>query len=266
MTDCQDCNSPPKNCTDSVLRYRKERTIELGDTTYDLFVAHCSPCARSIYRLMRSCGASLSVYQISKDDCDNLDEYVEHLHESFIVDVEARLSLLRHTIDEFNSRGLFEAEEIDVHHVRLIDKARLIMSRFAKNGILERILQRADDEDDEVVAAFVLGCLATDNFWVDTYEEAIFEGYAHIEGREAGRPLARAARLRQGRRSRRGVIDAASKLYNNNPLLRRNDCRTATLIAEMKLTALRKRDGTYLGPEAIVKHLRAARQILGNLQ
>src|SRR5438309_12129521 len=89
---------------------------------------------------------------------------------------------------------------------------------------------------------------------------SVFEGYAHIEGRESGRPLAVAARLRQGKRTRRAVIEAASKLYAQQPPLERNDSRAAALIEEMKLEALRKRDGTYLGSEAIAKHLRAGRR------
>jgi len=93
------------------------------------------------------------------------------------------------------------------------------------------------------------------------HEEAVFEGYAHIEGREAGRPLAVAARLRQGKRSRQAVSQAADELYLKNPLLRRNDSKTAQTISEMKLQALQKRDGTFLGQDAIIKHLRAARSV-----
>src|SRR5260221_7552422 len=48
-----------------------------------------------------------------------------------------------------------------------------------------------------------------------------------------GRPLAIAARLRQGKRSRRAVVEAASRLYQEQPLLGRNDSRTAALIEDM---------------------------------
>jgi hypothetical protein len=268
MSDVRESSSPWKTCTQSTSAC-VERTIKRGDTIYELFVARCSCCEEPVYRLMRSCGASISIYEISSEDYDNLDEYVETLHTSFSVDVDAKLGQLRDTVREFNSRGLFEAEEIDVHHVRLIDKARLILGKFAKSGVLDRILRHADDIEDEVAAAFVLGCLATENFWIETHADAVFEGYAHIEGRECGRPLAIAARVRQGKRTRKAVIDAASKLYQESPVLRRNDSKTAIRIADMRLEALRKRDGTFLGPEAIVKHLRGARrhgQLLGNSQ
>ena len=52
-----------------------------------------------------------------------------------------------------------------------IDKARLILSRFSKNGRLKQILDKADDVEDDFAAAFLLGCLATDNSWIETHEE-----------------------------------------------------------------------------------------------
>lgn len=244
-------------------------TARYGDTLYELFVTTCAGCGGQVRRLLRTSGASISVYQISAEDFENLEEYVKDLHESFAADVETKLVQLRNTVAEFNSRGLFEAEQLDVFHVRLIDKARLILSRFSKNGQLQRILDDSDNMEDDVIAAFLLGSLATENYWIETHQEAVFEGYAHIEGRESGRPLATAARLRQGKRTRRAVVEAAATIYKKDPLLRRNDSKAASLIEDMRLEALRKRDGTYLGCEAIIKHLRAARQngrLLGNFQ
>ncbi len=55
------------------------------------------------------------------------------------------------------------------------------------------------------------------------------------------------------------MINAALELYKKESRLRRNDSRVAALIVQLKLPELRKHDGTYLGNEAIVKHLRAAR-------
>jgi hypothetical protein len=259
MSATPETSTPQKLCPISQHTISVEQKVKLGDCTYELFVGTCS-CGEPIYKLMRTCGAALSIYQISQADYENLEDYIAELHASFAVDVDARMDRLRQTVHEFNSKGLFEAEEIDVFHVRLIDKARLILNRFAKTGRLQEILDNVDDVENDLAAAFLLGYLATENFWLEMHAEAVFEGYAHIEGRESGRPLAVAARLRQGKRTRRAVIEAASKLYLQQPLLRRNDSRTATLIAEMKLDALRKRDGTYLGSEAIAKHLRAARR------
>jgi hypothetical protein len=120
-------------------------------------------------------------------DYENLESYIAELHVTFAVDVHSRLERLRQTIEELNSMGPFDAEGIDVSHVRRIDKARLILNRFSKNGRLTQILNKADDVEDDFAAAFLLGCLTTDNFWTETHEEAVFEGYAQIDGRDRRR-------------------------------------------------------------------------------
>src|SRR5690242_1902073 len=210
--------------------------------------------------VLRSCGSSISIYQISAEDYDDIDNYIAELHSSFAVDVEAKLYRLRDTVAELNSNGLFETEGVQPFRVSLLDKARLILGRLSKKGLIEHIVEHADNIEDDLAAAFLLGCLATENFWIENHEEAIFEGYALIEGREVGRPRALAARRRQGKRTRSAVIQAASQLYNRDPTLRRNDSRAASTISEMRLSSLRKRDGTFLGPDAIIKHLRTARR------
>jgi hypothetical protein len=252
MSDAQSSTSLA-NCQESSPDVRTERIIKRGDTTYELWVGPCR-CGGSVYRLMRTCRSSISIYDISKEDLENLDEYVAELHASFAVDVEAKLQLLREMVAEFNSHGFFDAKELDVFRVRLIDKARLIFTRFATNGSIQKILEPDDDPENDLRSAFLLGCLATENFWIETHEEAVFEGYAHIEGREYGRPLATAARVRQGRLTRRAVVEAAAQLYKKHP-----PSKTALRIESMKLERLRKRDGTYLGSDAIIKHLRNAR-------
>jgi hypothetical protein len=266
MSAAQPCTSESTNGTPGDVRI--ERTIKHGDTTYDLAVSTCAGCGRHpVFRVMRTFGASLSVYEISYEDAQNLEEYVAELHTTFAADVATRLIKLRETILEYNAKGFFEANGVHPSRVRLVDKARLISSRFSKKGLLEQILKHADDESHDLASAFLLGCLATDNHWLSVHEEAVFEGYAHIEGRESGRPLALAARIRQGKLRRRAILEAASKLYQSDPALRRNDSKTADRIVAMKLETLRKRDGTFLGADAIIKHLRVARSAgnqLGN--
>ncbi len=79
------------------------RTIKHGDTTYNLFVGPCPDCRRHpVFRLVRTCGSSLSVYEISQEDYQNLDEYVAKLHTTFAVDVATKLFVLRRTIQEYN--------------------------------------------------------------------------------------------------------------------------------------------------------------------
>jgi hypothetical protein len=240
---------------------RRVRTITHGDTTYDVYVGPCKECGtHSIFRVLRSCGASFSVYQIAEDDFENIDDYVSKLHESFTVDVATKLFVLRRTVNDLNARGYFEGVGLHPFRVRMVDKARLLLSRFHKAGLIEHILNHADEADDDIAGAFVLGCLATENHWFEAHNDAVIEGYAVIEGREAGRPLALAARRRQGRRTRAAVIAAANELYQQDPSLRRNDSKLAERMAAKRLPKLQKRDGTFLGSDAIVKHLRAARR------
>jgi hypothetical protein len=259
MSAPSETSRPKEGCSVSHDTVSIECTKTIDDCTYELVVGTCS-CGQPVYVLQRSCGALFSAYQISRKDYENWEQYVDILHLNFAVDVWPRIHRLRQAVLKLNSGGLFEAKGMSVFRVRLIDRARLILNRFSENGGLRQILDNAENVEDDLAAAFVLGCLATDHYWIENHEEAVFEGYAHIEGRESGRPLAVAARLRQGKRSRRAVIEAASNLYLKQPLLERNDSRTATLIQDMKLEELRKRDGTYLGAEAIAKHLRAARR------
>jgi hypothetical protein len=253
-----DVSRPKPGCGLVADQVRIERTIKHGDTTYDIIVGPCK-CGAQVVRVMRVCGASISVYEIDSEDYENVDVYVAQLHRSFAIDVVSKLRQLRQTIFKFNSRGQFDAHGMHPFRVRLIDKARLICSRFSKKGLIDQILKNPDNLENDVASAFILGCIATENHWLEVHKDAVFEGYAHIEGREAGRPLALAARLRQGRRTRKAVLSVAAKLYDQEPSLRRNDSETANRIAIMKLDSLRKRDGTFIGVDAIVKHLRAAR-------
>jgi hypothetical protein len=235
------------------------RTIKVDDTSYDLYAGPCKCCGEIRYRLMRCNGASFSIYEISPADCENLENYVAELHSVLAVDVKTKLTGLKETIAELNSRGFFEAEGMSPFRVGLIDKARLITNRLSKKGLMDEIVTRHNDLDHDVASAFILGCIATELHWLRMHEDAVIEGYAHIEGRESGRPLALAARVRQGKKSRSAVRAAAQKLYGEDPSLKHNDAKTAERIARLKLQALRKRDGTFLGTEAIVKHLRAIR-------
>jgi hypothetical protein len=235
------------------------RTIKVDDTSYDLYVGACKCCGEPRYRLMRCNGASFSIYEVSSEDCENLEEYVAELHSVLAVDVATKFTVLKEIIAERNSRGFFETEGMSPFRVGLIDKARLITNRLSKKGLMQEIIDRHNDLDHDVASAFILGCIATELQWLRMHEAAVVEGYAHIEGRENGRPLALAARVRQGKKSRSAVRTAAEKLYSDDPSLKRNDTKTAQKIAQLKLEALRKRDGTFLGTEAIVKHLRAIR-------
>jgi hypothetical protein len=85
---------------------RVVRTIKHGDTVYELLVGPCGQCGRHpVFRLIRTCGASLSVYEISADNHENLDDYVAKLHESFA-------TIFDRPIFSLDERRLREAADI----------------------------------------------------------------------------------------------------------------------------------------------------------
>ena len=140
--------------------------------------------------------------------------------------------------------------------IRTLDRARLILKKFKAEGKLDYLEEHANSIDDDLSAAFVLGYLACDNWRTINHEDAVIEGYRRQEAREAGRRLAVDARSRIGRHSRQAVINAAKEIYKREPKLRRNDSQTASRIAQLKLPTLRKHDGTFLGNQVIINHLR----------
>jgi hypothetical protein len=238
------------------------RTSQREGVTYDLYTKLCSCCEKIIYFIARTDGARISCFQISKERSENVEEVIDELHESFAIDTKALINSLDTTIDEITSKDDFPrflTDGLSNYRIRTLDRARLIMKRFSVEGKLDYLVANADSIDDDLVAAFTLGYLASENWWTINHEDAVFEGYRQREAREAGRPRAVDARRRIGRRSRQAVVNAARKLYEKESRLRRNDSKAAALIAQLKLPELRKHDGTYLGNDAIVKHLRAAR-------
>lgn len=74
--------TPKGRCTVLPDRVSVECKTKIGDCTYELFVGTCS-CGQPIYRLMRTCGAAISIYQISQEDYENLEDYIAELHATF---------------------------------------------------------------------------------------------------------------------------------------------------------------------------------------
>jgi hypothetical protein len=70
---------------------------------------------------MRTCGASLSVYEILPEDAENLDRFVLELNTAFSIDVKTKFQTLTATIQEFNAKGYFETAALGTYRVRLID-------------------------------------------------------------------------------------------------------------------------------------------------
>jgi hypothetical protein len=226
------------------------RTLEREGVTYDLYTRPCSCCSELLYVVGRTDGARISCFQITKEKADDAEHVIDEIHESFAIDITALLNCLKTTLNEITSEDDFPrflSDGLSNYRIRTLDRARLILKRFSAEGKLEYLETKADSIDDDLVAAFTLGHLASENWWTINHEEAVFEGYRQIEAREAGRPLAVDARLRIGRRSRQAVINAARELYKKESRLRRNDSKAAALIAQLKLPALRSTMEPSLG-------------------
>jgi hypothetical protein len=239
-----DTATPTRSSVELVITNKRE------GVTYDLYTKPCSCCEKIIYFIGRTDGARISCFQISKERSENVEEVIDEIHERFAIDTKGLISCLETTIDEITSKDDFPrffAEHLSNYIIRTLDRARLISKRFSAEGKLEYLVGNADSIDDDLVAAFTLGYLASENWWTINHEDAVFEGYRQREAREVGRPRAVDARLRIGRRSRQAVVNAARKLYEKESRLRRNDSKAAALIAQLKLPELRKHDGTYLG-------------------
>jgi hypothetical protein len=206
----------------------RQITKKLEGVTYNLYTKPCSCCEKLLYFLGRTDGARITCFQISKERSENVEEVIDEIHESFAIDTKGLINCLETTIDEITSKDdlpHFVAHDLSNYRIRTLDRARLILNRFSAEGKLEYLVANADSIDDDLVAAFTLGYLASENWWTISHEDAVFEGYRQREAREAGRPRAVDARLRIGRRSRQAVVNAARRLYEQESRLRRNDSK-----------------------------------------
>jgi hypothetical protein len=127
----------------------------------------------------------------------------------------------------------------------------------ALSALAHRILEAPEKLKGSAAAAFVLGAWIAENY----SSNLIREGQRVQRGREVGRLRATEARLQQGKRRRKAIIEAATKLYAEKPelKLRRRHYEAAITIRRMKLDHLLLSNGRdYLGPDAIARHIRAA--------
>lgn len=110
------------------------------------------------------------------------------------------------------------------------------------------------------VCGLELGGLVKEYEWKFEHEKAALEGHRHMEGRAAGQPMGAQANRNIGNKHRRAVIAAAKRLIAENRAFARNLSELARVIESEKLTALRRKDGSYLGDSSIRSHLKAARK------
>jgi hypothetical protein len=116
-----------------------ERCIEREDTEYNLYSGKCRDCEAPVYFITRVAGAALSTFQIAPDTLSSLDEFIDEIHESFSVDVPSLLEGLKNSIESISpspKKNYFDCEEIGPYRIRMLDRARLILGKFAKKDML----------------------------------------------------------------------------------------------------------------------------------
>lgn len=104
-------------------------------------------------------------------------------------------------------------------------------------------------------AAISLGFILAEYKVRFRHEEAVMRGKYILDAREKGLPKARKANLKRGSTSRTAVLNAARDIYDREPYLKTQKSETARRIENMKILALQKADKTFLGFDAIYKHL-----------
>ena len=122
-------------------------------------------------------------------------------------------------------------------------------------------LRRAIIDNKATQAAAIgweLGALQERYWWKFLHEKAAQQGHQLIEGRQKGSVRGAAVMKSQGKAREAVIVGAARKLWAKDPLLARNNLDTARRIEGMQLKELRLSDKSYLGSEAIRRHIAAA--------
>jgi hypothetical protein len=211
---------------------------------------------------LRYSGISFARYFMPPDfSADDFDGFVQRLDEDLLMSAPEMLNEFHALLDEHNSPAGIAAE--DTFKFRLLEYGRQRAVSLQKQGCFDVLISN-DEPATEIAravrSAFELGCATAEYRVLNYYEEYVYDGIAQSEWREEGLPRAREERLRQGRRTRTAILNAAKELYAKSPELIRNDSETARRILKLKLPDLQKGNGTQIGFDCITRHLREARQ------
>jgi hypothetical protein len=80
------------------------KTIRREEVTYDLYTKSCSCCGKLTYLIGRADGARISCFQISEESSENVDKFIDEIHESFAIDIKALIGCLQTTMEEITSK------------------------------------------------------------------------------------------------------------------------------------------------------------------
>lgn len=236
--------------------------LQLGDRQYQLLARQCTKCGEDHYEIWRWCGASFARWHMpSGFKFDEFYRYVEMADEQLLMNSDDLLNDFHTELERVNSPEGIQADWS--YSFRLVEYARQRMSLLNRLGFLDVLLTRDTPTDTHLIAlraAFELGHAAAERRLLSDYEDALFDGFAIAEWREAGLPKAREERIRQGERTRAEILKAAAILYAKDPSLLRNDSETARQMLKMNLPGLQKGNGVQVTVDAITRHLRDSRR------
>lgn len=138
---------------------------------YYFYTKPCSCCNNPLYFIGRTDGARS---QITEEKIDNVELLVDELHQSFAVDITTILEALKDTISDITASdgwGRFQTDGLSNYRIKTLDRARLILKRFDGEGKLAHLEANADNIDDNLVSGFMLGYLASENWWIINHED-----------------------------------------------------------------------------------------------
>jgi hypothetical protein len=244
--------------------YEPVRNLQIADSRYELLLrGRCSCCDRDIYEIWRWSGAIFSRYRMPQGfDVKDFEQFVRDLDQQLLQPAHAMLADFKVELERVNSpeKGI----EADFSFsFRLIEYARQRAISLERLGFLDTLqCDTIPNQSDQMAvrAAFEFGYSAALHSMIVNYEDYIHDGIAMSRWRCAGLPKAQRERLRQGQKSRAEILQAARRLYEDDPTLVRNDSETARRIIKLRLPGLQKGNNQQLGLDAITRHLRAARR------
>ncbi|MBG0794722.1 hypothetical protein IYY11_15310 [Methylocystis sp. H62] len=236
--------------------------LKVGDRQYQLLSRKCASCDEDHYEIWRWCGASFARWHMPHGfKFDEFRRYVELADEQLLMNSDDLLNDFHAELQRVNTPDGIKADWS--YSFRLVEYARQRTSLLNRLGFLDVLLTKEPLTDTHLIAlraAFELGHAASERRLLAEYEDALFDGFAMAEWREAGLPKAREERIRQGERTRAEVLNAAAALYAKDPSLVRNDSETARQMLKMNLPGLQKGNGVQVTVDAITRHLRDSRR------
>jgi hypothetical protein len=201
------------------------KTVDIDDREYNLLARKCTKCSEDHFEVWRWSGTSYSRYVMPPEfKEDDFEDFIKLVDEQLLMAASELIREFAQAISRINSPSGIKAD--NSFAFRLLEYGRLRASALQKQGLLEAITsdkEKLNSQEQAVRTAFELGVAAAEHRIMHVFEDYIHDGISIAEWRDEGLPRARAERLRQGKRTRKAILNAAKSLYEKNPELVRND-------------------------------------------